>query len=142
MNAVAVFAPALALLAGAAAAQAMPEPLTDRPGDADRGRDIVLDQRTGLCLLCHDGPFAEVPFMGNIAPPLAGVGARLDEGELRQRVVDSREINPDTIMPPFHSLDGLVRVGERWKDATILTAQQVEDVVAFLETLTEGEVAR
>ncbi len=125
------------LVAGAALAEGLPEPLTQSPGDPVRGRDIVVDRQAGLCLLCHSGPFPDVPFQGDLAPDLTGVGARLDLAELRQRLVDSRVLNPETIMPPYHSLEGLHRVGERWQGHTIFDAQQVEDVVAFLATLTE-----
>ena len=77
--------------------------------------------------------------MGTLAPPLDGVGARLSIAELRARIVDSRKTNPETIMPPYHATDGLSRVGPDWKDQTILSAQEVEDVVAFLATLTEDQ---
>ena len=92
---------ALTWLAGAAAAQELPLPLTDQPGDPVEGRAIVTSRERGLCILCHAGPFEEVDFMGDLAPDLAGVGARLSEAELRQRMVDSRVVNPDTIMPPY-----------------------------------------
>jgi sulfur-oxidizing protein SoxX len=75
--------------------------------------------------------------MGSLAPPLDGVGARLTITELRAQIVDSRLGNPDTIMPPFHATFDLSSVGERWQGETILTAQEVEDVVAYLATLTE-----
>jgi len=110
-------------------------PLTDTPGDPARGREIVGEPTRGLCLLCHSGPFPEVRFHGDLAPDLAGAGDRLTVPQLRQQIVDSRVANPDTIMPPFHSLVGLNRVGTRWQGDTILTAQEVEDVVAFLATL-------
>jgi sulfur-oxidizing protein SoxX len=113
-------------------------PLTDQPGDALRGREIVADTRKGLCLLCHSGPFPEVRFQGDLAPDLSGAGTRLSVEELRQRIVDSRVLNSETIMPPYHSNVGLNRVGENWQGDTILSAQEVEDVVAFLATL-KGE---
>ena len=128
----------LACTVSSAGAQGISAPLTDTPGDAARGREIVGDPRKGLCLLCHSGPFPDVRFQGDLAPDLSGAGARWSVSELRQRIVDSREVNPETIMPPYHSLVGLNRVGEDWKGDTILTAQEVEDVVAFLATL-EGE---
>ncbi|WP_210529892.1 sulfur oxidation c-type cytochrome SoxX [Rubellimicrobium arenae] len=125
-------------IAGPLGAQGLPDPLTDVPGDPSRGHAIVLDQQKSLCVLCHAGPFAEVPFQGDLGPDLTGVGDRLSLPELRLRVVDSRSVNPDTIMPPFHSLDGLARVGARWQGTTILTAQEVEDVVAYLASLKGG----
>lgn len=128
---------ATVLVAGGALAQGLPEPLTKSPGDPVRGRNIVVDRQAGLCLLCHSGPFPDAPFQGDLAPDLTGVGDRLDRAELRQRLVDGRVLNPETIMPPYYSLEGLHRVGERWQGQTIFDAQQVEDVVAFLATLTE-----
>lgn len=131
-----VSAVALCLATGVAA-EDMPVPLTDTPGDPARGREIVADRTRGLCILCHAAPLPEVRFMGNLGPDLAGVGKRLSVPELRARIVDSRRINPDTIMPPYHSLANLTRVGKRWQGTTILTAQEVEDVVAYLATLKE-----
>jgi sulfur-oxidizing protein SoxX len=128
----------LALMAFAtpASAQGMPQPLTATPGDAERGRAVVAERTVGLCILCHAAPLPEIPFMGDLGPDLAGVGSRLSIPELRERIVDSRRVNPDTIMPPYFSQEGLTRVGARWQGTTILTAQQVEDVVAWLATLT------
>ncbi len=114
---------------------AIPLALTTTPGDATRGRAIVTNKQLGLCLLCHTGPFDEEPFQGNLAPHLGGVGARLSEGQLRLRLVDSRRVNPTTIMPAYHGTDGLVRVGPAWQGKPLLAAQQIEDVVAFLLTL-------
>ncbi len=131
--------PGLALAAGAAAAQAdaLPEPLTTTPGDPARGRSIVVSRQLGLCLLCHSGPFPEERFQGTVATNLAGAGSRWSAGQLRLRVVDSRRLNPDTVMPSFHRSEGLERVGQAWAGKPILDAQQVEDVVAFLLTLAE-----
>lgn len=128
---------AAVLTASGAVAQGLPDPLTDTPGDPARGRAVVVDRQLGLCLLCHTGPFPEVPFHGDLAPDLTGVGARLSPAEMRLRLVDSRAVNAESIMPPYHSLDGLTRVAALWEGKTILDAQQVEDVVAFLTTLTE-----
>jgi sulfur-oxidizing protein SoxX len=115
-----------------AAADAMPVPLTAVPGDAARGRAIVADRRVGLCLLCHSGPFPEVRFQGDLAPDLRGAGSRWSEAQLRQRIVDSRRVNPDSLMPAYHRTDGLVRVAAPFAGKPVLSAQQVEDVVAFL----------
>jgi sulfur-oxidizing protein SoxX len=96
-----------------------------------------VDRQSGLCLLCHSGPFPEQRFQGNLAPDLRGAGARWSEGQLRLKIVDSRRLNPATIMPPYYSTEDLVRVGRNWQGKPVLSAEQVEDVVAFLTTLTE-----
>lgn len=114
---------------------AIPQPLTATPGDPARGRAIVVNRQTGLCLLCHGGPFPEERFQGNVATSLAGAGSRWTAGQLRLRIVDSRRLNPDSPMPAFHRSEGLQRVGPAWRGQPILDAQQVEDVVAFLLTL-------
>lgn len=111
------------------------EPLAGMRGDAARGRAIIIDRRKGLCLLCHSGPFPEERFQGNLAPSLAGVGARMAEAEIRLRMVDSRLASPETIMPPYHAIDGLTRVAGGFTQKTILTASEIEDVVAFLVSL-------
>jgi sulfur-oxidizing protein SoxX len=116
----------------------IPAPLTDMPGDAARGRAIVVDRQVGLCLLCHRGPFAATPAerqQGTLATDLAGAGSRWSEAQLRLRLVDPRRVDPSTVMPAFHRTKGLTRVGAAWQGRTILDAQQVEDVVAFLKTL-------
>jgi sulfur-oxidizing protein SoxX len=110
-------------------------PLTDEPADPARGRAIVTDRRVGLCLLCHAGPFPEERFQGTLAPDLAGVGKRWSAGQLRLRLVDSRRLNPNSIMPAYYRVDGLARVGAAWRDRPVLSAQEIEDVVAFLATL-------
>ena len=114
---------------------AIPASLTGMPGDAERGRAIVVNRQVGLCLLCHTGPFPEERFQGTLAPDLSGAGARATEGQLRLRIVDASRIKPDTIMPPYYRIDGLTRVAPAFRDKPILTAEQVEDVVAFLMTL-------
>ena len=114
---------------------AIPKPLTATPGDVARGRAIVVNRRVGLCLLCHSGPFPEEKLQGNLAPDLAGTGSRWSEGQLRLRLVDARRLNPETIMPPYYRVDGLDRVAPAFRDKPIFSAQQIEDVVAFLATL-------
>ena len=114
---------------------AIPQPLTESPGDAARGRAIVANRQVGLCLLCHSGPIPEERFQGNLAPSLEGAGLRSTPGRLRLRVVDARRLNPDTIMPPYYRTTGLQRVAKAFEGKTILTAEQIEDVVAYLATL-------
>jgi sulfur-oxidizing protein SoxX len=114
---------------------AIPVSLTGARGDPARGKTIVLNRQVGLCLLCHSGPFPEERFQGNMAPDLKGAGSRWSEGELRLRLVDARKLNPDTIMPPYYVVDGMNRVGRSFRGKPILTAEQIEDVVAFLVTL-------
>ncbi|TWO66998.1 sulfur oxidation c-type cytochrome SoxX [Caenimonas sedimenti] len=114
---------------------AVPSPLTAEPGDPARGRTIVANRQAGLCLLCHSGPIPEERFQGNLAPDLAGAGARYSPGQLRLRLVDPRRVNPQSFMPSFHSEHNPSRVGGNWAGKPILTAQQVEDVVAYLATL-------
>jgi L-cysteine S-thiosulfotransferase len=114
---------------------AIPGSLAGSLGDPARGRAIVLDRRLGACLWCHTGPFPEERFQGTLAPDLAGAGWRWSVGQLRLRLVDPTRLNPDTIMPPYYRVDGLTRVGSAWRGRPMLTAEQVEDVVAFLSTL-------
>ena len=113
---------------------AIRKPLAQAPGDAARGREVLMG-RDGNCLLCHAVPETGVRFMGNLALPLSGVGARLNAGQLRLRIVDSRRLNRDTIMPSYYRLEGLNQVAAAWRGKPVLTAQQVEDIVAFLLTL-------
>lgn len=119
--------------------EGLEQPLTAQAGDAARGRAIVTDRRVGLCLLCHSGPFSEERQQGNLASDLRGAGLRWNAAQLRLRLVDARRINPDTLMPSYFSTEGLAQVGARWRGRTLLEAQQVEDVVAFLLTLRELE---
>ena len=116
---------------------AIPEPLSSRPGDAARGRAIVANRSVGLCLLCHSGPIPEERFQGTLSPSLAGAGTRWSVGQLRLRIADGARLNPDTIMPPYYRTAGLQRVAKAFDGKTILTAEQVEDVVAYLATLKE-----
>ena len=125
----------LLVLGTAAANDSLPSSLTGATGDAVSGKKIVLDRHVGLCLLCHSGPFPEERFQGNLAPSLAGVGARLSEAQIRLRIVDASRVNPDTIMPPYFRSEALQRVAPAHRGKTVLSAQQIEDVVAFLVTL-------
>ncbi len=117
------------------AGDGIPESLTVTPGNATRGRALVPDRST-TCILCHSGPF-ETPFQGDLAPSLAGAGNRWTAAQLRLRLVDASHFNPDTIMPSYYRVDELTRVGRNWTAKSILTADQIEDIVAYLVTLRE-----
>ena len=108
--------------------------LSGAPGDPARGRLIVLSRQTGLCILCHSGPFPEERFQGNLAPDLAMSAARLSAEQLRARIVDASRFNPN-IMPPYFQKNHGSRVAPQFADKTMLTAQEIEDVVAFLVSL-------
>ncbi len=109
--------------------------LTGRPGDPARGQALIADRQRGLCLLCHTGPFPDMHAQGTLAPDLRGVGRRLSVGQLRLRVVDMKKINPATIMPSYYRIDGLQRVASAWRGKPVLTAEEIEDVVAYLGIL-------
>ena len=116
---------------------AIPVPLTDKAGDPRAGADVVIGRRLGNCLSCHAiGVLEAEPFHGEIGPPLDGVAGRWDAATLRMIVVDPKLVfGAETVMPAFYRVDGLNRVRPEFFGRPILTAQQVEDVVAFLATL-------
>ncbi|MFN0185193.1 MAG: sulfur oxidation c-type cytochrome SoxX [Aquabacterium sp.] len=128
-------AASLALLAAATAGVQAATATATMPGDPARGRAVVASRSVGLCLLCHPVPIPEQRLQGNLAPDLAGVGARLGPDELRQRLLDPRAFNPDTIMPAYGRSDGFNRPAPGVAGRPVLTPQQVEDVVAWLATL-------
>jgi L-cysteine S-thiosulfotransferase len=115
---------------------AIPASLTGAPGNSTRGRALVVE-RSSTCILCHSGPFPELKFQGDLAPNLAGVGSRWSAGQLRLRLVDASRLNATTIMPSYYRVDGLDRVGPSWRGKPILSAEQIEDIVAYLVTLRE-----
>ncbi len=113
----------------------IPDPLAAVPGDAARGRSLIVAGDAANCVLCHAVPDAAVRFAGDLGPSLAGVGARLTTPELRLRIADNLRVNPATIMPSYYRADGLDRVAPAFRGKPILSAPQVEDVVAYLATL-------
>ena len=112
----------------------IPEPLA-APGDAARGRALVTARDPANCILCHGVAAAAVRFAGDLAPPLDGVGARLSLAQLRLRLVDSAILNPQSIMPAYYRTEGLTQVAAAYRGKTILTGQQIEDLVVYLSTL-------
>jgi L-cysteine S-thiosulfotransferase len=115
----------------------LPAPLTAKPGDAPEGMKAVTGRRLGNCLSCHAiSALKAEEFHGDIGPPLDGVAGRWDAATLRMIVVNAKMVfGPETVMPAFYRIDGLNRVRPEFAGKPILTAQQVEDVVAFLATL-------
>jgi sulfur-oxidizing protein SoxX len=124
-------------LLGSAEVSAL-EPLTQQPGDPQNGREVVIDRDRGHCLLCHQIAQINEGFQGNIGPPLSDVGSRLDAALLRERLVDPTRLNPDTVMPAYYRVDNLRQVAREYADQPILDAQEIEDVVAYLQTLTQA----
>ena len=110
-------------------------PLTSSPGDIARGRAIVGSRQVGLCLLCHNGPFPEERFQGNLAPELSASVGHSTPAQLRARLVDPSRFNPASIMPAYYRSTGLNRVSPKFADQTILSGQEIEDVVAYLVSL-------
>jgi sulfur-oxidizing protein SoxX len=114
---------------------AIPQSLTGKPGDAVRGRDIAFSRDRGNCPVCHVMPAPDEKLHGDVGPSLKGVAARLSEGQLRLRLVDGRRLNPASIMPSYYRLEGLRRVASAYAGKSVLTAEEIEDVLAFLMTL-------
>ena len=115
--------------------QAIPESLTGRPGDPVRGERIVRDPDKATCLICHAIPIEGEPDPGNIGPPLNGVAGRYTAGELRLRLVDPKRFNPDTVMPSYYARAGQHRVAAEYRGRSIYSARDIEDVIAYLLTL-------
>ncbi|MEL6687800.1 MAG: sulfur oxidation c-type cytochrome SoxX [Pseudomonadota bacterium] len=114
---------------------AIPVALIKTVGDAERGQAIFLDRERGHCVLCHAVDGLNARFQGNVGPALNGIGARLNEGQLRLRVVDYTQIDPNVIMPSYFRSDNLHQVGQAYEGQTVLSAQEVENIVAYLMTL-------
>jgi sulfur-oxidizing protein SoxX len=112
----------------------IPDSLTGTAGDPAKGRTLVLDRST-TCILCHSGPFPETRFQGDLAPDLRGSGTRWSTSQLRLRLVDASRLDPGTIMPSYYRVDGLTRVGRNFAGKPILSATEIEDIVAYLATL-------
>ncbi|MCG8442246.1 MAG: sulfur oxidation c-type cytochrome SoxX [Caulobacterales bacterium] len=114
---------------------AITTPLTDTPGEAERGRRVFVEREAGHCVLCHVVDALDAPFQGDVGPALSDVGARLTAGQIRLRVVDAARLNPDTVMPPYHRVTGLTQVARGDEGRPILSSQEIEDVVAYLAAL-------
>ena len=114
----------------------IPKSLTGKSGNAAKGEKLTINRKKGNCLACHAiSALAKQPFHGNVGPPLNGVGNRLTAAEIRMRIVNPKAVNPNTIMPAFYKSDGFHRLQKKWKGKTIIGAQDVEDIVAYMLTL-------
>ncbi len=116
----------------------IPKALTEKAGDPLKGKKIAINRKLGNCLACHQlTALKDEPYHGEVGPPLDGIGTRKNEAQLRLMVVNAKKVFEDTIMPAFYAMDSLHRVAKKFSGKTILSAQDVEDVVAFLKTLKE-----
>ncbi|NKB52634.1 MAG: sulfur oxidation c-type cytochrome SoxX [Rhizobiaceae bacterium] len=113
--------------------------LTGKAGDPASGREWYAGRKLGNCLACHQTTdLKELPFHGEVGPPMDGVADRYEVAELRAILVNSKEVLGDeTIMPGFYTFKAGVRVADKFQNKTILQAQQVEDIIAYLKTLKE-----
>jgi len=109
--------------------------LTGKAGDAKNGRKLAINRKKGNCLACHEMPIPEQAFHGKIGPSLKGIASRMSEGEMRLRIVNPKVVNEDTIMPAFYKKDGFTRVLKKFKGKTMLSAAQIEDIIAYMNTL-------
>ena len=107
-------------------------PLTERPASAEIGERIFVSRDSGHCVLCHRVEGLDAPFQGDIGPQLSDVGDRLSPGQLRLRIVDSSILNAQTIMPPYYRSENLHQVANAYEGETVLTALQIEHLVAYL----------
>ena len=110
------------------------QPLASGVPDAERGRKILVS-REANCILCHAVPETGERFFGNLAPPLSGVGKRSTAAQMRARLVDPLAFNAESIMPAYYRVEGLHRVAEPLRGKPVLSAEQIEDVIAYLLTL-------
>lgn len=121
------------------------EPLTDTPGDPEAGFTAATTRGIGNCVACHVAEgWGDLPFPGNVGPELTGIGNVYEEAQLRGILVNSKKTFPETVMPAFYNVDDIYRAGLAYTgkaaedpDVTIMTAQQIEDIVALLMTFKE-----
>lgn len=124
---------------------AVAESLTGTAGNPEEGIKVITDRGLGNCVACHAvSSMPDVPFQGNIGPALDGAADRWTEPQLRGIVADAKKTFDGTIMPSFYKNEGYIRPGDAFTGkaaegelAPLLTAQQIEDVVAYLLTLKE-----
>jgi sulfur-oxidizing protein SoxX len=113
---------------------AIPVSLTGSAGDAVAGLAEFVSREGGHCVLCHRIEGLDAEFQGNVGPDLTGVGTRLTPAQIRLRIVDAQRIWPETVMPSYYRIGGLRQVGEAFAGQPALTAEQIEDLVAYLSS--------
>ena len=112
--------------------------LTGVAGDATSGRKLFMNRKKGNCLACHvNSEMAEQTFHGDVGPELDGVANRWGAAELRGILVNSKNMFEGTIMPAFYKDSGYNRILKKFDGKTILSAQEVEDLLAYVMTLRE-----
>lgn len=127
---------------------AIPASLSGTAGDPVKGAEVLVKRSLGNCVACHENSaMPDVAFQGNVGPSFDGVGARWSEAELRGIVANATQVFPGSVMPVFYNDNpaDYIRPGDGYTAkayrpetfTTLLTAQQIEDVVAYLTTLTE-----
>ena len=110
--------------------------LTEIPGNPDMGRQLVANRNKGNCLACHKLPIPEEPFHGNIGPSLVHIASKLSDSQIRLRLIDIKKINPMSIMPGyFKSSDQMTRIATQYENTTLLSAEEIEHIIAYLNTL-------
>ncbi len=110
-------------------------PLTAQKGHAEAGRNVFVHRDKGHCVLCHQVANLGIEFQGNIGPDLTAIGSRMTAEQIRLRLVDYERVKPNVLMPSYFKVDGLNQLGEDYKGQTLLSAQDIEDVIAFLTQL-------
>jgi sulfur-oxidizing protein SoxX len=111
------------------------QPLSPVPGDAARGRALLVARESANCVLCHAVPDPAIRFSGDVGPSLAGIGTRMTVAQIRLRVADNSRANAASVMPSYFNATGRDRVAAQYVGKTVLTATEVEDVVAYLAAL-------
>jgi sulfur-oxidizing protein SoxX len=119
--------------------------LTEVPGDPVRGEEVMTSRGLGNCIACHQvTALEEYPFPGNVGPTLDAVAERYDEATLRGMLVNADVLFPDSVMPSFYRVSGYTRPGDGYTGRAaegpldpLLSAQDIENVLAYLLTLTE-----
>lgn len=118
-------------------------PLNGLTGEPENGRKLVIDKNKGNCLACHTLPIPEEDFHGTIGPPLTDIASRLNPAQLRLRIADMKQINPFSIMPGYYrDTTKINRIAAKYEGTTILSAQEVEDIVAYLATLKSNQAGQ